>query len=153
MAGVETKPTNGVWAGAPAPRSLAILRPRPFERAPERGVTQAEPVPPEIEHLPVTAEHAAARYARGRGDQRRKAVVHPSPTSSAQACEQVPECERVARTGFREHDAKLRILELRAFVAKIKLSKRLAERRGSVIEVGCAGSDAGPGRARRARRD
>src|SRR5205823_1864273 len=75
-------------------RSLAILRPRTLERAPEQGVTQAEPVPPEIEHLPVTAEHAVARYARGRGDQRRKTVVHPSPISSAQAREQVPQRKR-----------------------------------------------------------
>src|SRR5438094_10371462 len=121
MAGVETKPTNGVWAGAPAPRSLAILRPRTLERAPERGVTQAEPVPPPIEHLPVTAEHAVARNARGRGDQRRKAVVHPSPISPPQAREQVPQCQDVARAGFRKHEAKLRLLQLGTLAVKIEL--------------------------------
>jgi|SRR5580692_4226092 len=82
-------------------------RPGALPRAPERNISKVKLVPPEIHHLLIEPQNAVARYAHGRRNERRQAVVNEAALRLVDASEQMPDGESVTLASLCEDFAEL----------------------------------------------
>src|SRR5580692_11449726 len=78
------------------------LSPGAFPSAPQRGVSKAQLVPPQIQHLLIEAKNTIARDSGGRRDEGGQTVVNGATLRFVNASEKVPDGERVALARLRE---------------------------------------------------
>src|SRR5580692_11900232 len=103
------------------------LSPGAFPSAPQRGVSKAQLVPPQIQHLLIEAKNAIARDSGRRRDEGCQALVNGAALRFVNASEQVPDSKRVTLARLREDFAELAAPFFRCTRAKIEFGQGCAK--------------------------
>src|ERR1700687_4426700 len=126
-------------------------RPRPgtFPMPPNRNIIKPKGVPPEIKHRLIETQDSFLRDTRRRRRNSSQPIVNQASLPLVDTRQQMPQRECVLFARLAKHNRQIPSALLRSAVLKIEPCQSGAEHGGSVLEVGCAGTNFRPGRASR----
>src|SRR5260370_698085 len=116
-----------------------MLQPFAFVGTPQVDIAEAEGAPPAVQHLPIEAQDAFARYAFRRRSKRGEAVIEAWAIGIADAREQVPKCESVIFPRVNKGDAEQSIAFRRPLKLEEESRQSVPKRCGRI----CKGRGAG----------
>src|SRR5260370_24043839 len=112
-----------------------MLQPFAFVGTPQVDIAEAEGAPPAVQHLPIEAQDAFARYAFRRRSKRGEAVIEAWAIGIADAREQVPKCESGIFPRVNEEDAEQSIAFRRRLRLEVESRQSVPKRCGRIFHV------------------
>src|SRR5260370_11719943 len=112
-----------------------MVQPCAFVGTTQVDIAEAEGAPPAVQHLPIEAQDAFARYAFRRRSKRGEAVIEAWAIGIADAREQVPKCESVIFPRVNKEDAEQSIAFRRRLRLEVESRQSVPKRCGRIFHV------------------